>query len=234
MELWKILFGLLTAALLIHFRGAYLRAQKQQLVATRLHSYLLYWRSWVIDNEAFSLFYIGAEWNKEIRELLKKGDGAAALVALKDKKREMIKEIRGSIEKEDHKFDVEPLKKQLSRLPTNSVDHILKHCQQFEQNLLDGKTFVTDEDACALGPYYAQLCVDLKMNLISGANKLIGQIVLFLGAPDQFTLKDAAKEISEIFWKGILISKDIDELSNHIEKVSKHTLLELTWKNLRL
>lgn len=234
MNLLNILAGLFTAAALIHFRSAYLLAQKQQLVSRRLKSYLLHWQGWVIDNNIFRLFHVGAEWNKEIDELIMRGDGAAEMIALKTKKREMIEEIKTELEKTESTIDFSEIKSQLERLPSNSIEHILKTGTQFEQNVLDGKTFISDEDACALGPYCAQLCVSLKMNLISGANKLLGQIVLFLAAPDKYSAKAASKEIAELFWIAILISKDIDALSKHLNKVSNQSLWTLTVKNLRV
>lgn len=236
MELWKILFGVLAAVALVHFRSAYLLAQKQQLVSRRLRSYLLYWQGWVIDNKAFSIFHVGVEWNKEIDELIKGGDGAAEMVALKEKKREMINEIKTELDKvdKDSGIDLSEIMSFLERLPANSIDHILKAGTQFEQNLLDGKTFISDDDACALGPYCAQLCVNLKMNIISGASKFIGQIVLFLAAPDKYSIKGASKEISELLWLAILISKDIDALTKYIDRLGKQSLWNLTWNNFRV
>jgi len=228
----NILVGILTAALLFHFRSAYLLAQRQQLVARRLRSYLLYWQGWILDSNVFKLFHVGAEWNKEIDELIKRGDGAAEMLALKEKKREMIQEIKTELEKADSSVDLSDMQKLLEKMPLNSIDHILKAGTQFQQNLLDGKTFISDDDACVLGPYGAQLCVNLKMNLLSGANKLLGQIVQFLVAPDKYSLKEASKEVSELFWTAILISKDIDALTKHIDRVSKMSLWDLTWKNL--
>lgn len=234
MNLLNILAGLLTAALLVHFRNAYLLAQRQQLVARRLRSYLLYWQSWILDNNVFNLFHVGIEWNKEIDDLIKKGDGAAEMVALKEEKRKMIQEIKAALEKNESAVDLSNLEKILGRMPSNSIDYIQKSGTQFQQNLLDGKTFISDDDACSLGPYGAQLCVNLKMNLISGANKLLGQIVQFLVAPDKFSLNESAKEVSELLWIAILISKDIDTLTKHIDRIGKKSLWKLTWTNLRV
>ena len=146
----------------------------------------------------------------------------------------MIAGIKEEIEKVDHAFDVGKVKSQLEKLPGNTVDQILKYSQQFEQNVLDGKTFISDEDACALGPYFGQVCVRLKMNLISANSKFVGQLILLLTDPKSFSLKEAAGEVSEIIWKGVLVAKDIDDLSKRIESITKQSTLALTWKNLRL
>jgi hypothetical protein len=233
-NLLDILVGLLTAAFLIHLRGAYVLAHKQQSAITRLHSYLMYWRSWVLDNDAFSIFYLGIEWNKEAKERLAKGEGAASLVALKEEKKKKLDEIRAELEKDSPSFDTTKLKQQLAKLPTNSIDHILRHNELFEQNLLDGKTFLTDDDASALGPYYARLCVHLKMNLIAVGSKVITLVISLIGSPESFSVKDSAKELAEIVWKGVLVSKDMDELFEAVERARNKSLVRLTWNNLWL
>ena len=233
MSLLNILAGLLTAALLVHFRSAYLLAQRQQFVARRLRSYLMYWQSWILDNNVFKLFHIGVEWNSEIDALIRNGEGAAEMLALKEKKRNVIQEIKAAIENNKIDLEISNLEKILGRMPSNSIDYIQKTASQFEQNLLDGKSFISDDDACTLGPYAAQVCVNLKMNFISGSNKFLGQIVLFLAAPEKYSISEASKDISDLIWTGILISKDIDTLTKHIDRISKKSLWALTWTNMR-
>lgn len=232
MDLLTIFVGLVTAALLIHIRGAYVLAEKQQSAITRLHAYVLHWQSWVLDNDVFSVFYLGVEWNEEIDKRLACKEGPESLVALKEEKRNKIAEIKEGLEKDASTFDVEKLKKQLAKLPPNSVDHILRYSERFQQNLLEGKTFLTDEDASSLGPHYAHLCVDLKMHLIELGNKAISLLVTFIGSPDSFSVKDSAKEISEIIWKGVLVSKDIDTLSKAVNKDRTKSVVRRTWKNM--
>jgi hypothetical protein len=230
-EFWKIILGLFTAAFLIHFGGAYARAQRQQLVATRLYSYLWYWKSWVLENKVFAVFHIGAEWNKQERELLSKGEGAKGLVKLQEEKRKMVDEIREKIASDDSPVDIEGLKKSLQKLPENTVANLLELCRRNEQNLLDAKTFVTDEDASTLGPYYALTCVRLKMNLIAVFDRGLGEVIKVISDPDNFALQQAASGVAEIIWKGILVSKDIDELTTKVEAIRKQTVLSLSYKN---
>lgn len=232
MNLLNIVVGLLTAALLIHIRGAYVLAEKQQSAITRLHAYLLHWRSWVLENDVFPVFYLGVEWNKEIDERLARKEGAESLVALKEAKKKKIAEIKEDLEKDAPTFDVEKLKAQLANLPPNSVDHILRYNERFEQNLLDGKTFITDADSSSLGSYYAHLCVDLKMHLIELENKAIALIITVIGSPEAFSVKDSAKELSEIIWKGVLVSKDIDALFTATKKARTKSVVRRTWENM--
>ena len=234
MEVWKIVLGVVTAAFLIHFRGAYVQAQRQRAVLTRLHSYLLYWQGWVIDNDIFSLFYIGVEWNKEVRERLAKGEGAESLVKLKEEKKKKIDEIKEALAKEELKLDVDGLKKQLDLLPKDSVAQILRYSERFDQNLLDGKTFVSDDEAAALGPYFSQTCVRLKMTMITMVSKGLALVISLISNPERFAIKDKGKEVADIIWHGVLVSKDIDELSDYVNKRRARSLMRLTWDNLWL
>jgi hypothetical protein len=232
LELWKIILGLFTAALLVHFNGAYARAQRQQMVATRLYSYLWYWKSWVLENKVFPVFYMGAEWNKHEREVLAKGEGAKGLLRLQEEKRKWVEEIKEKIVSDDSPVDIEGLKKSLQKLPENTVDNLLEQCRRNEQNLLDGKTFITDEDAAILGPYYALTCVRLKMNLISVFDKSFGEVIKAISDPDNFALRQAASGVAEIIWRGILVSKDIDALTERVETIKSRSILSLAKSNL--
>lgn len=234
MDLVNIVFGVLTAALLIHIRGAYIRAEKQRSAATRLYAYLVYWRSWVLENNVFSIFYLGVEWNREIKERIANGGGVESLLALKDEKKNMIDEIRDAIEKEESLVDIKEMKRQLQRLPSNSIDYILRDSERFEQNLLEGKTFLTDEDVSVLDSYYSQLCVGLKMQLIALVSKGIGIIITIVGDPDGFSVKENSKEISDLIWTGVLASKNIDDLFELTNQNKNKSVLRRTWENMWL
>lgn len=234
MDLLQVIVGIFSAALLILFRNAHVTAQKQKVIATRLRSYLLYWNGWILDNDVFNVYYLGVEWNKETQEIIKKGGGAEALVKLEDEKKKMVDEIKEKIESEHEsiKFDKETIVKTLNRLPSNRAETILQYAMKSEQNLLDGKTFISDEDASYLGTYFAQICVEMKMNLISMMSQGVGLILEFSSDPENFDLKSSAKELSQIIWKAVLVSKDIDTLTNRINVYTENSLFYLTLKNM--
>ena len=103
-----------------------------------------------------------------------------------------------------------------------------------EQNLIDGKTFVSDEAASHLDLYSAKLCIELKMKLIALMSPLV--ILMLRVAEDgkSFEPKNYAQEISELTWKAILVSKDIDSLSTSIEKYISKSVFALTLDNVGL
>lgn len=234
MSIWQVVLGILTALFAIYFRNAHRTAQKQKIIATRLRSYILHWNSWVLDMDLFNIYYLGVEWNKEIQETIKKGGHAKDLMKLEEEKKKMVDEIKEKIETEgdEIEFDKEEFVRKLSKFPKNMIDMVPQKAQIIEQNLIEGKTFISDEDASYLGKYIAQICVHLKMNLIDMIDQGTGMIVSICVDPGDFEMKKSAKEISDIIWKAILVSKDIDTLTKQIDRISSESLLSLTMKNL--
>jgi hypothetical protein len=153
MDITKLLIGLLVAGAAFYIRSAYLLAQRQRLVATRLHAYLSYWQSWVKEHDFFSLYNLGVEWNAEERAIVKKGEGAKGLVALEDRKRALVKEaVKSYMEEQEAKAvgDTEliaTIKQSVASSHGGTVDQMQHALELFEQNLLDGKTFISDDDA---------------------------------------------------------------------------------------
>ncbi len=82
MDFWQIAVYLVLAAFLIFLRSAVLKAHKQKIIAIRLRSYIAYWRVMVLENDWFSIFYIGIAWNKEIVESLKNDGGIKEIGAI--------------------------------------------------------------------------------------------------------------------------------------------------------
>ena len=235
MILWQIILGVLTAAFLIFLKNAHSKAHKQKIVATRLRSYLLYWQGFILDNDLFGIFHVGIEWNEKIDQILKVGGGAKDIVALKDEKKKELDELKKQIvaESDKAKIDKDAIQKILKNIPQNTTEHILEYARMNEQNLVDGKTFISDEEACYLGNYVAQISIELKMNLKSLMNSGIGLLLVILSNPEEFSLKEHADNIIKLVWQGIVVSKHIDSLTKKVELFTKQSVFDLTMKNLR-
>ncbi len=232
MEYWQVVLGLLTAIFLVFLRGAQLKADKQKVVSTRLRSYLMYWRGVILENDLFSIFYVGTEWNKEISEILSNGGDASDLVALEAEKKKTLEALKAAIENGEIKISKEDLEKALKRLPDNFSDYILQYIQKYEQNLLEGKTFITDEEASQLGIHMAHVSIELKMELVSLINSGLGLFVVALSNLEDFDLAEYSNDVAKIAWKGIVVSKHIDTLSNRIDSYAEKSVFELALLNL--
>jgi len=118
-------------------------------------------------------------------------------------------------------------------LPKNSIEHILKLASVKEQNLIDGKTFISDEEASYLGVYVAQVSIELKMELIFMMNFIVGILVVALSSQKEFDYKEHIDDIVKLVWKGIVVSKHIDTLMRKAELFSKQSVIDLTIKNVK-
>lgn len=101
MELWKIIIGLIVADVLVFLKDAHSKAKKQQIIATRLRAYLLYWQGVVLVKDLFSIFCQGVKWNKEIADLTKCGASAEDLVKLNDDKKAEMEDFKEHLLSED-------------------------------------------------------------------------------------------------------------------------------------
>lgn len=235
MELWQIILGILTATFLIFLKNAHSKAHQQKIAAIRLRAYLLHWQKFILDNDLFSIFHMGIDWNKKIVQILKDGGGAEDLVALENEKKKEIDGLKEQfiIELDDKKIDKDNIQKALKKLPPNMTDIIYKYAMTREQNLLDGKTFINDEEASSLGLYTAQVSIELKMLLIALINNGLGLLIEFISSPEDFDLKKRADDIVKLVWNGIVVSKHIDTLTKQTELITSLSVFELTKKNLK-
>lgn len=236
MGLSEVLIGIFTAAFLMFLRSANLLAQRQKSAAVQLNSYLQYWKRLVFDNDWFSVFHAGVKWNKDAKELIEKGGGAEELVKLEESKKAIVDELREALETESSDFEeaASEFRKIIKNTPPKILDDLMSFTLTSNQNLIEGKTFISDEDASHFHAYIASVCIDLKMKIVNVMTSLVALVIRISADPDSFEIKDQSKEISELIWQAILISKDIDLLSTGIEKYVKKSIFELTIDNVGL
>ena len=235
MGLMQIFVGVFTAAFLIFLKIAHSKAHKQKIVATRLRSYLLHWQSAILEYDLFNILYLGIQWNKAIQKIVKDGGGPEELVALEEEQKKEIAKIKDHIISNSGEFESNKatLIESLKKLPENPIEYIFEASSKTEQNLIDGKTFITDEEASQLGIFAAQIAVNLKMNLISLIGLTVGMLTQAYSDPEKFDFQETADDIAKMVWKGVLVSKDIDTLLKQSEIFSGKSIFELTMQNLR-
>lgn len=232
---WDLFVAVVSIAFLVYFRGAYLFAQKQKLVATKLYSYSRFWQSFLVDNsDFFDLFYLGIEWSNEIQELIKKGGQAEDMLEIKNRKRKKLSDIEEAI-REGNGINERELMEKMARYGSHfEVTTFLDISAQAKQNILDGKTFITDEEVSYLGDYYASVVIGIKMNIMIAFDKIVGVIARYLNDPEQFSVRKEADEISQVLWYTILAAKDFDLLNRHLDHTRKKNILTLTIENMFL
>ncbi|MFY0678555.1 MAG: hypothetical protein JXR18_14855 [Neptuniibacter sp.] len=236
MELGDILTGIFTAAILIFLRSANVHAQRQKIVSTRLDSYLRYWNRVILDKDWFGIFYVGVKWNEEIRELVANGGTPEDIVKLDAEKKKIIEEFKEQLKENPSSLEAEVVKsrKHIKQLPESLKNNVMSLVATSSQNIIEGKTFISDEDASHLDPYMASVSIDLKMKLVN----LMGEAAILFAKishdPDSFKIEEHSDQISELLWQGILISKDIDTLSERVKKYTEKSAFSLTLMNVGL
>lgn len=232
MDLLSILIGVFTALCAIYFREALRLAYKQRIVASQLNSYLRYWQRFVIEKDYFNIYYLGIEWNKKIKECLKNNGKAEDLIKIEEEYKKKCLEVKTAIEEENEsfKFDLSAIDEGIKHLE-NVLPTFLDIFKAERQNLIEGKTFISDENASSLGRRPAIFVVDLKMRLQSAMDQTI-IVLLKMKRSDSFVLKDYAKDIHDILWDFINVSRDIDSLGKEAEEVINQSVFWLAVHNM--
>jgi hypothetical protein len=101
------------------------------------------------------------------------------------------------------------------------------------QNMIDGKTFISGEEAASLSVAFTNKCIELKigiLDLVDGATPLA---LSLLSAPEHFDVNSFSDEIFQLAWKGIFVSKNIDAIAPAARAMSSKSAIALTWQNIR-
>ncbi len=229
----QILVGLLTAVFLVFLRSAVLKAHKQKIVAARLSSYLEYWKNCVLEYDLFSVFYLGIEWNKEVSEIISNGGSGSELVELEKSKKSKLSELKEALENGELELPENLCETVFNRLPEDPLIYIASEISKTQQNIVDGKTFVSDEDVSNLDVLMARTTIELKMEVISLLGLIVGLLILMHKNQGENISKICAEDISKLVWKGIIISKHIDRLCTRLEFYQNRTIFELTTLNMK-
>ncbi len=208
-----------------------LQAQKQKYAAIRLQGYLAYWQGWIMENNLFDVYHIGWKWNEEINNILKKGGNTDELVKLKAEKKKLIDEVQKGIQSKEIGLDKERLYEEIRKFPTDILDSIVDYTKATRQNLIDGKTFISDDEATALGVLVTSLSIELKMHIIDITDTYVMLLLACSRNPTEFNITKYSKEIAKSVWMGVVVSKNIDSLMRSAKKVTSQSIIKLTIHN---
>jgi hypothetical protein len=234
MDAVKIIIGVVASAAIFYVTSSMLLAQRQLLAATRLGGYLTYWQNWIIEHDLFGVYHEGVKWNQEEREIRKKGGGGKEAVELtKNKKQEFLIQLKERIEQLDFEADNAKVIRNFQRMPKESASMLLEFSKTTRQNIIDAKTFISDEEAATLGVAFTNKCIELKMGILDLVDGITAPLLLLVGAPENFDLRSFSGEICQLVWKGVLVSKHIDTIAPAARAISSKSVIALTWQNIR-
>jgi hypothetical protein len=231
-----IVLTAVSGAVAFYLTSSLLLAQKQLVAATRLSGYLAYWQNWFLENEMFALYFMGMKWNEELREVVKKHGGEKEALKLREEKKKLLSQMKEEIEKRGVEYGVAKIADDIRRLPKEQIVTVLESFKSSSQNIIDGKTFISDEEAASLGVAFAHNSIELKMilvDLLDSATMMLVASTSTVSAPANLDIKDFSNELSQIMWKGILVSKNIDLLARSARAIASKSVLALTLQNIR-
>jgi hypothetical protein len=149
MDVLKIILTAIATILAFYATSSMLLAQKQLVAATRLNGYLTYWQNWIIEHEISNVYALGLTLNQEDEEVKKRGGGPAELLKLQQERKKQLDSIKQQLANGlDIGFDKA---KTMHVLQQNSKESVQESSRLTRQNIIDGKTFVSDEEATAFG-----------------------------------------------------------------------------------
>lgn len=129
-------------------------------------------------------------------------------------------------------FSEHEIKNLQGKFSSGEAEVFINMAKLSTQNLIDGKTFISDEDASHLSSTIAQLTIEIKMDLISLTNSSVNLLKHIASEKTPFDHKKHIDEIVKIIWSGIKTSKNIDTLLKITQKISSDSVINLTIKNL--
>lgn len=231
MDVLKIVLGAVATVLAFYVTSSMLLAQKQLVAATRLTGYLTYWQNWILEQQISKVYALGMVWNRENQEARRRGGGFGELQKLEDERKKQLDSFKQLLaEGKDVGFDKAALVRAIQHYSKDSIDEFARATRQ---NLIDGKTFITDEEATTLGVAFTTKCIELKMGITDLVDGACGLVIALMHSPDDFDIKDHSDDIAKLVWKGISVSRTIDVMARAARVISAKSVLSLTWQNVK-
>ena len=227
----KILLGVIATVAAFYVTSSMLLAQKQLVAGTRLSGYLSYWQNWILERGYSKIYALGALWNKEDLDVRKSRAGPTDLIKLQEQRRKQLEDLKKKLE-EGSVFDANELARQVHRFPKDSIANVLESSRIAKQNIVEGKTFISDEEATALGVPFTHKCIELKMGIIDLIDSGATFVTVLLTSPEEFDIKNFSTEIAEVIWKAISVARNIDLLAAPARVISSKSVLALTVQNV--
>jgi hypothetical protein len=233
MSLILVLIGIVTSAVIYYITSSMVLAQNQLVAANRLQAYLRHWQQWVLDNGWFAAFNIGREWSEQEHPLIVAKD-AEALVRLREEKKEFIAKIRQkAAEGGEFKAIKETMLTAFRSLPKDAAGIAATWAKMRTENIVQGHTFITDEEAATLGLNVIQEAVDLKMNAMDLIDRAYMLIASIASAPDGLPDQDLEESLGTMLWLLVLASRGSTTLFRYAQLFTSRTVTELTLHNIR-
>ena len=228
----NILAVLFLIAISVHVKNAYALAQKQKLSAVKLNAYLTYWKS-MIDASGISTYFYADERIQSLQHALIRAKYTNHWAEVSKVKSAIHQELEKSFPEDQNdpneNESIQTVIDFVEALP-GGLDFLSRKISAESQNLLDGKTFVRDDEASSLGYSYAYTAVSIKMNATHCMGDLMLVVALIYSKPEKFRSQIKTAWL-DCLWKALLVLAEIDILSSKVRQLENRTVLRMAWRN---
>ena len=237
MEDWKfytVLIGVVAALVGIYFREALKQAHTQKNASSRLLAYLNYWNKNILDWDVFSIVYVGEQWRKEKIKAYSKSRSAEDILAVNEEYEAKLKELRDAIKNKDPelKFDHKEISEKFKKFTPKVMEQFLEAQKTYKQNIIEGKTFITDEEAATLGSDVADRAIHIKLRLVSLIEHGTSLLLHIAENKEKLEISDYADEIYQCLRVGILMYQDFEPIQERARQINQQSIFNLALKNM--
>ncbi|MGC0119401.1 hypothetical protein [Pseudoalteromonas piscicida] len=92
------------------------------------------------------------------------------------------------------------------------MEQFLEAQKTYKQNIIEGKTFISDEEAATLGSHIADRSVHIKLRLVSLIEHGTSLLMYIAENKEKFEISDYADEIYQCIRVGILMYQDFEPI----------------------
>jgi hypothetical protein len=233
-RVYTLVIGVVAALIGIYFRESLRQAHVQKNAANRLLAYLNYWNQNILDWDVFSIVYVGHQWREEKIEAYRKSGDMADVLAVNEEYENKLKEIRDGIKNEDEKFDFDSVEiaQKLKKITPEFMEEFLIAQRANKQNIIEGKSFITDEDAASLGPSVAEKCISAKLRLVSLLEHGTILLILLSNEKGQIRISKFSEEIYQCIRISIIMYQDFEPLRKSANAISGKSIFRLSLSNM--
>jgi type II secretory pathway pseudopilin PulG len=233
MKLIALIIGIAGALLGVYFRESLRLANQQKIIVSRLRSYLLYYQTIILEEgDLFQITNVGTQWHNEYLDMIKKGEPVENIIKLNESYEEKLKGLKKMMVAGDEglNFDSEEFKGAIKLVKRRAAE-LIKTIELSRQNIIDGKTFITDGDAALLGEHISYRVIELKMRLLNLIDS--GHVIIWeIDRNDTFEVEKHAEEIYRVIRATIIFSRCMESTIHSIERIQSPSVLALAYSNM--
>lgn len=112
------------------------------------------------------------------------------------------------------------------------MDQFFEAQKIYKQNIIEGKTYITDEEAASLGSNVANKAIHIKLRLVSLIESGTNLIVRISENKKQLDISNYSDEIYRCLRIGILMYQDFKPIHSQATQINQTSIFNLALKNM--